>query len=274
VHSSGFAVLLNQVGTTNGNPFGYSNTGFNVTIATTGNDIHYYQEFGYGVNGSGQLTNQSGTPWAQDGRDNALDDSSATNLLSSFNTLSATKRSWTLFLADLSSGEQSTLVSWGLEISTVPEPVNVALSGFAALAAIVATTRWVNRKICAQESGTHCSIRETLPCTDGLGAHGSALGLHLARRQRAVSSHGCAQAIPAYYLFAAAARCVQTCGQFDELSGFPTRRERTMRKPIQDELTAMPIHAAQIPVADAEEKALRNVRRGSGDAIILFEARG
>jgi hypothetical protein len=29
---------------------------------------------------------------------------------------------WTLFIADLSAGGQSTLVSWGLTIVTVPEP--------------------------------------------------------------------------------------------------------------------------------------------------------
>src|SRR5258706_131340 len=38
VHSSGFAVLLNQTGVASTNSFGYANTGFNVTIATTGND--------------------------------------------------------------------------------------------------------------------------------------------------------------------------------------------------------------------------------------------
>jgi hypothetical protein len=34
---------------------------------------------------------------------------------------------WTLFIADLSSGGQSTLVSWGLTIVTVPEPQTWAM---------------------------------------------------------------------------------------------------------------------------------------------------
>src|SRR5712675_1895402 len=41
VHDSGFAVLLNRVGVASTNGFGYSTTGFNVTIATGGNDIHF-----------------------------------------------------------------------------------------------------------------------------------------------------------------------------------------------------------------------------------------
>jgi MYXO-CTERM domain-containing protein len=45
---------------------------------------------------------------------------------------------WTLFLADLSSGAQSTVVSWGLDIITVPEPSTVAmgLMGLALLAGL------------------------------------------------------------------------------------------------------------------------------------------
>ncbi|MFM2294366.1 MAG: Proprotein convertase P-domain, partial [Verrucomicrobiota bacterium] len=38
---------------------------------------------------------------------------------------------WTLFLADLSGGDISTLVSWGMDISVVPEPITWALLAFA-----------------------------------------------------------------------------------------------------------------------------------------------
>jgi hypothetical protein len=41
---------------------------------------------------------------------------------------------WTLFLADLSGGDTATLVSWGVDISVVPEPVTWALLAFAAVA--------------------------------------------------------------------------------------------------------------------------------------------
>ncbi|MCX6894794.1 MAG: PEP-CTERM sorting domain-containing protein, partial [Verrucomicrobia bacterium] len=42
---------------------------------------------------------------------------------------------WTLFLADMSGGDVSTLVSWGLNVSVVPEPTTWALIGFVALLA-------------------------------------------------------------------------------------------------------------------------------------------
>jgi subtilisin-like proprotein convertase family protein len=129
----GFAVLLNRDGVTGGNTFGYADTGLNITLddsAGYGN-IHFYQGFGYDLNGSGQLT---GT-WASDGR--AIDPQSnpllfditqPTLTLGSFNGKNA-NGTWTLFVADLSAGEQSTLVSWQLQIQTVPEPSTWALLG-------------------------------------------------------------------------------------------------------------------------------------------------
>jgi hypothetical protein len=36
---------------------------------------------------------------------------------------------WELFLADVSPGSQSTLVEWSLDITTVPEPSILALTG-------------------------------------------------------------------------------------------------------------------------------------------------
>ena len=139
VHSSGFAVLVNRVGRISGDAFGYADTGFDVTIdgqasGHTVNDIHLYRAAGNSpAFSSGRLTGS----WLEDGR---ADDPDAVTgntanrnaLLSSFNALSASG-TWTLFLADLSFGEQSTLNSWGLQISTVPEPVNRALLGLAGL---------------------------------------------------------------------------------------------------------------------------------------------
>jgi hypothetical protein len=42
--------------------------------------------------------------------------------------------SWTLFFADVDIGSQNSLTSWSLEVSAVPEPVNVALGLFGAIA--------------------------------------------------------------------------------------------------------------------------------------------
>ena len=47
--------------------------------------------------------------------------------LSLFNNLVANGQ-WTLFIADLSGGGQSTLVSWGLTVVTVPEPQTWAMA--------------------------------------------------------------------------------------------------------------------------------------------------
>jgi subtilisin-like proprotein convertase family protein len=121
----GFAVLLNRTGITSGNSFGYSDTGFNITLSdSAANNIHLYQNDSPSYNGSGQLTQI----WAPDGRNidpqsspSAFDSASPTADLSSFNGANP-NGTWTLFVADLSSGGQGTLVSWGLTVVTVPEP--------------------------------------------------------------------------------------------------------------------------------------------------------
>jgi len=128
--SGEFAVLLNRVGVTSGNSFGYGNSGFNITLADGNPDIHTYQLSSPLYNGGGQLTG----PWAPDGRNidpqssgSAFDAASNSTDLSSFtdNTANGT---WTLFVADMSSGGQATLTSWGLSVVTVPEPQTWALA--------------------------------------------------------------------------------------------------------------------------------------------------
>jgi hypothetical protein len=48
---------------------------------------------------------------------------------------------WTLFLADMSGGEVTTLVSWGLDVSVVPEPATWALLLFGAVAGVTVLVR-------------------------------------------------------------------------------------------------------------------------------------
>jgi subtilisin-like proprotein convertase family protein len=131
--NGGFAVLLNRVGISgaSGNSTGYSDTGFNVTFKTTATgDIHLYQNVAYGLNVSGQLTGI----WQPDGRNidplsspSSFDSASRNALLNSFGGTDP-NGTWTLFLADVVSGTQSTLASWGLDITTVPEPSLPALA--------------------------------------------------------------------------------------------------------------------------------------------------
>jgi subtilisin-like proprotein convertase family protein len=137
VHSSGFTVLLNRVGLSPGNPTGYSNPGMNVTFddqASGTYDIHFYQsQAGYNILG--------GTAWRPDGRNidprssgATFSATSPTALLGSFNGINP-NGSWTLFLADLSPGAQTTVTSWGLDITgvSVPEPRSLLEGSVAAL---------------------------------------------------------------------------------------------------------------------------------------------
>ena len=140
--------LLNRVGVTGtggGDPFGYGDTGFSITLSSAGaNNVHFYGNNSPGFNGSGQLT---GT-WQPDGRlidplSSPGDFDSATPVtFASFNGLNP-NGTWTLFLADMSAGEQSQLVSWSLGITAVPvpEPVNVALGTFAGVFVVVTLVR-------------------------------------------------------------------------------------------------------------------------------------
>jgi len=112
-HSSGFSVLLNRVGQTGGNPFGYGDAGLNVTLddSAANGDIHLYQLTLDPLGGA--LT---GT-WRPDG-----------SSFSSFNGLDP-NGSWTLFVADLSNGEVGTVANWGLRIDAETGTVGVPDAG-------------------------------------------------------------------------------------------------------------------------------------------------
>ncbi len=116
VHGSGFAVLMNRPGKTLLNPVGSGVSEFGVTFDDAAvADIHT------AITNSGEF---SGT-YQPDGReidpDNVLDTSLRSAFLSSFNGLDANGE-WTLFVADVSSGDQMTVDGWALEIQGVPEP--------------------------------------------------------------------------------------------------------------------------------------------------------
>jgi len=137
--------LLNRVGVGTGGTrtdFGYSDTGMNIRLSDSGgNNIHFYQEVtDYSITG--------GATWKPDGR--AIDPLSSAGNFNAGGTVSFLSQFqgrnpnnvWTLFLADMSGGEQSQLVSWSLNItSEVPEPVNVALGIFAGVFLVVALAR-------------------------------------------------------------------------------------------------------------------------------------
>jgi subtilisin-like proprotein convertase family protein len=126
-HGSQIAVLLNQITGTAGN-----GSGFNVTL----------------VEGtSNPIQTASGTAGA------VLTGSAfaAYNNLNTFNNTDP-NGNWTLFFADLSAGDTSTLTGFSIGITAVPEPVNVALAIFGGLLAAWSLARWRRNAVSAAAS--------------------------------------------------------------------------------------------------------------------------
>lgn len=138
-HDTGLAVLLNRPGRSTGNLAGYADSQtasltFNDTAAN--GDIHSYRLTLSGdetIALTGPLT---GT-WQPDGRATdpaaALTGEARTATLTGFNGLNA-NGTWTLFVADLSSGGRFQLDSWELQATPVPEPRHFGLAMAFALA--------------------------------------------------------------------------------------------------------------------------------------------
>ena len=121
-HSSGFAVLLNRVGKTVSNNYGYGDSGLDVTFQTgaTNGDIHVYQNV---------ITPADGSPltgvWDVDGRNvdptNVTELSARSTSLTNFNGLNGAGE-WTLYLGDVESGATNQLTEWSLDISGAASP--------------------------------------------------------------------------------------------------------------------------------------------------------
>lgn len=136
--SDGFSVLLNRVGKSNSDAFGYDDSGCHLTFSdSAATDIHLY-----GGNGGAPLTGI----WQPDGREMdpqlVVGTDPRTAFLGSFNNLDP-NGTWTLFVADMATGYQSTLVDWSLTIITVPEPSTFQF--LAAFGAFAAASGWWRR---------------------------------------------------------------------------------------------------------------------------------
>jgi subtilisin-like proprotein convertase family protein len=129
------AILLNRSGLTSGDPFGFADTGFNITLDDSGGNpnIHDYGLGSYSVNGSGQVT---GT-WGSDGRnidpqsDPSTFDGAATS--ANFNVFQNSDANgvWNLYIADLTpGGSTANLNDWSVTITTTatPEPSTLAFA--------------------------------------------------------------------------------------------------------------------------------------------------
>jgi hypothetical protein len=131
-YGSSSVTLLNRIGSTSGNPFGSATAGFtSFTFSDSGSS------------GLHSITGTAGSPlsgtYQPDSGGAALDTTFTGN----------PNGTWTIFFADMASGGgsgPSTLDSWSLDITAVPEPVNAALGVFAGLGLVVVMGRLLWRK--------------------------------------------------------------------------------------------------------------------------------
>ncbi len=123
IHGSGFAVLLNRPGRDTGTPDGSSSSGMTINLDDTAlADIHTGIPMGGGpVSGTWQPDGRTTDPLA------VVNSDPRTALLSSFAGLDS-NGDWTLFVADQSGGGVSTLESWTLTITGVPETSTILMA--------------------------------------------------------------------------------------------------------------------------------------------------
>ncbi|WP_193213937.1 PEP-CTERM sorting domain-containing protein [Luteolibacter marinus] len=128
-HKNGFSVLLNRIGATSLDGAGSSSSGMNVTFSSSATeDIHTYA--------AGVFSGSLSGIFLPDGREAdpmaVTQFTPQTALLSSFHGQEANGL-WTLFVADMAHGDLSTVVSWGITITEVPEPARVLAAGIPVL---------------------------------------------------------------------------------------------------------------------------------------------
>ena len=134
-HDGQLAVLMNRPGNSLLNLSGAGSSGMDVTFSDLA-----LADFHQALPDSGLAT---GT-FQPDGRVTdpltVLDTDPRTALLSVFNH-GGTDGAWTLFLADQSPGDTSTLKSWSLTVTVVPEPSTAMMTGMAVMAMACARRR-------------------------------------------------------------------------------------------------------------------------------------
>lgn len=123
VHGSGFSVLLNRPGRTSGDPDGAGSSGMTILLDDgAATDVHTAIPTVGLATGTYQPDARTEDPLL------VTDTSPRTAFLSNFIGLNP-NGTWTLFVADQSPGAVSTLQSWTLNITAVPEPSAALLGG-------------------------------------------------------------------------------------------------------------------------------------------------
>jgi len=148
-NGTGISILLNRVGVTASDAFGYSDNGLDLTFVdgAANGDIHLYQN----VSGYASLIN-SGAEFSPDARSaspvSVLETDARTQFLSTFVGTNP-NATWTLFIADLSSGNTGTVTSWGLElVGSTPNPVPETGSPAWLMVLVAAGSLWRRRRGC------------------------------------------------------------------------------------------------------------------------------
>ena len=139
--------LLDRIGLSSGNPAGAAGGGMNVTLSDTGANGNIHAAGDSSLSGAWKADGQTTSPTAAPGSFSAGGGSITLN-----GTFAGENPNgeWTLFFADVSAGGgTSTLNGWSLDITAVPEPVNVALGIFAGvfLVVMVARSRSVRERV-------------------------------------------------------------------------------------------------------------------------------
>jgi len=154
-HGDHLAIIMNRVGKSADLPEGYNDPGIHLTFADSAasGDVHTYRQTIFGNDETplgGPLTTDIAGPFQPDGRAvspfSVTTDSARTAPLSVF-TGQQMSGSWTLFVADVNTGNTATLASWSLEVSTVPEPLSTA-----AIGAALCSFALLRRRICNPKS--------------------------------------------------------------------------------------------------------------------------
>jgi subtilisin-like proprotein convertase family protein len=130
-HGGANAILLNRPGRSSTSNVGYSDTGFATTFDDqAASDVHFYRAGFFALNPNGQLTGS----WQPDGRGidplsagSAFAGANRANNMGVFNGMDP-NGTWTLFIADTSPGVEGTLNSYGLQVTSVPEPASATLT--------------------------------------------------------------------------------------------------------------------------------------------------
>lgn len=127
VHESAISILLNRAGRSLANMDGASSSGMTITLNDLAAlDVHTALPFTGAPSGTFQPDGRITDPY------DTLDTDSRPAMLSVFNGQSA-DGNWTLFVADQAAGEESTLTSWSLSITGVPEPTTALLGSLGLL---------------------------------------------------------------------------------------------------------------------------------------------